>query len=92
MASSVSFGKFEWSKAGYRAVMDSGEVQGMLDRKANQVKASADAMLSADGYNLPGHEVKQFEGIMAKGRVVRTKTDHARYANAKRNTLLKSLR
>ena len=49
------------------------------------------AGLSDGGYALPGHEVKDFQGKLARGRVVRTKTDQARYSEAKRKTLSKAL-
>lgn len=91
MASGVKFGKFRMSRAGYAELMDSSEVQGVIGRKAQAVKAAADAGLSAGGYTLPGHEVKEFDGKLARGKVVRTKTDQARYSEAKRKTLSKSL-
>ena len=91
MASSVKFGKFKMSRAGYAALMDSTGVQGVIERKAQAVKAAADAGLSAGGYAYKGHEVKDFQGKLARGKVVRTKTDQARYSGAKRKTLSKSL-
>lgn len=91
MASSVRFGKFKWDRAGYAAVMNSGGCQAVVGRKARAVKAAADGMLSADGYRYPGHEIKSFQGVLARGMVVRTKTDHARYAQAKRKTLTKAM-
>lgn len=88
---SVKFGKFKMSRAGYAALMDSPGVQGVIDRKARAVKSSADAGLSHGGYDYEGHEVKEFQGKLARGRVVRTKTDQARYSEAKRKTLSKAL-
>lgn len=88
---SVKFGKFKMSRAGYAALMDSPGVQGVIDRKARTVKSSADAGLSHGGYDYEGHEVKEFQGKLARGRVVRTKTDQARYSEAKRKTLSKAL-
>lgn len=88
---SVKFGKFKMSRAGYAAIMDSPGVQSVIDRKARAVKSSADAGLSHGGYDYEGHEVKEFQGKLARGRVVRTKTDQARYSEAKRKTLSKSL-
>lgn len=88
---SVKFGKFKMSRAGYAALMDSPGIQGVIDRKARAVKSSADAGLSHGGYNYEGHEVKEFRGKLARGRVVRTKTDQARYSEAKRKTLSKAL-
>lgn len=91
MASSVKFGKFKMSRAGYAALMDSTGVQGVIERKAQAVKAAADAGLSAGDYAYEGHEVKDFQGKLARGKVVRTKTDQARYSEAERKTLSKSL-
>lgn len=88
---SVKFGKFKMSRAGYAALMDSTGVQGVIARKARAVKSSADAGLSHGGYDYEGHEVKEFQGKLARGRVVRTKTDQARYSEAKRKTLSKAL-
>lgn len=88
---SVKFGKFKMSRAGYAALMDSSGVQGVIERKAQAVKSSADAGLSHGGYDYEGHEVKDFQGKLARGRVVRTKTDQARYSEAKRKTLSKAL-
>lgn len=88
---SVKFGKFKMSRAGYAALMDSPGVQAVIERKAQAVKSSADAGLSHGGYDYEGHEVKEFQGKLARGRVVRTKTDQARYSEAKRKTLSNSL-
>lgn len=71
--------------------MNSAGVQGQLEKKANRIKSSANAKLSPDGYRFEGHEAKPIKGKMANGYLVRTKTNHARYSNAKNNTLLKSL-
>ena len=91
MASTVKFGKFKHDKAGYADLMNSGAVQSMLRGKAERVLSAADRGLSEDGYELPGHELKEYRGKLADGYVVRTKTDHARYAQAKRKNLGKSL-
>lgn len=87
----VTFDSFKWDRAGYAAVQDSPAVQGMLDSAARNVKAAADAGLSEGGYDLQGHEVREVQGHLAKGRIVRTKTDQARYTQAKRKTLAKAL-
>lgn len=95
MASSVKFGRFRADKAGYAALMDSGRVQALLRPKAEAVKRAADSMVRSsrkgDGYRYEPHEVKEAQGKLARGYVVRTKTDHARYAQAKRKTLTKAL-
>lgn len=91
----VKFGKFKPNRAGYAELMNQGGVQSLLESKAQAVKSSADAMVLPDKwsrpYNYEPHELKQIDGKLARGYVVRTKTDHARLANAKRNTLLKAL-
>lgn len=84
-------GRFKWDRAGYAALMGSAQVQSLLDAKAEAVKAAADAGMSEGGYELEGHEVKDFQGKLARCRVVRTKTDQARYSEAKRKTLSKAL-
>ena len=84
-------GRFKWSRAGYAALMDSPKVQSLIDAKAEAVKAAADAGMSEGGYTSEGHEVKDFQGKLARGRVVRTKTDQARYSEAERKTLSKAL-
>lgn len=91
MASNVKFGRFKWNRPGYAQLMDSAPVQSVLDRKASAVKAAADAALHPGGYAYGGHEVKDFQGRLARGKVVRTKTDLARYSEAKYKTLSKSL-
>lgn len=88
---SVKFGRFKWNRAGYAAMMNGGAVQGMLRAKAAAVKAAADADLSEGGYRYEGHEVRESPGALANGFSVRTKTDQARYSQAKRKTLKKAL-
>lgn len=87
----AKIGKFKMRRSGYIALMNSAGVQGQLEKKANRIKSSANAKLSPDGYRFEGHEAKPIKGKMANGYLVRTKTNHARYSNAKNNTLLKSL-
>lgn len=91
MARSVRFGKFKWDRTGYKALMDSGPVQAAIARPARAVLSAANGMLAADGYERDGFEVKPFEGKLTRGMVVRTKTDHARYSQAKHKTLTKAL-
>lgn len=91
MASNVKFGRFKWNRAGYAQLMDSAPVQSVLDRKASAVKAAADAALQPGGYAYGGHEVRDFQGKLARGKAVRTKTDLARYGEAKHKTLSKAL-
>lgn len=84
-------GRFKPNRAGYAALMGSPRVQSLIDAKAEAVKAAADEGMSEGGYLSEGHEVKDFQGKLARGRVVRTKTDQARYSEAKRKTLSKAL-
>ena len=89
MASSI---RVKWNRAGYRAVLDSAGVQGEIAEMAEAVKDAATGMLDPDeGYKHDDFEVKDFQGILAKGKVVRTKTDHARASQNKNGTLLKAL-
>lgn len=84
-------GRFKPNRAGYAALMSSAQVQAVIEGKAGAVRAAADSALSDGGYRYEGHEVKEIEGKLARGRVVRTKTDQARYSEAKRKTLSKAL-
>lgn len=84
-------GRFKPNRAGYAALMGSAQVQSLIDAKAEAVKAAADDGLSEGGYEYEGHEVKDFQGKLARGRVVRTNTDQARYSEAKCKTLSKAL-
>lgn len=85
--------KVVWNRDGYQAVLNSGGVQGEIESMAQSIKESATAMLDPDeGYkNFEDFEVKDIQGILAKGKVVRTKTDHARASQNKNGTLLKAL-
>lgn len=87
----VTFKDFKWDRAGYAAVQNSAGVQSMVESAAQSVKSAADAGLSDGGYQMQGHEVKTYQGALAKGRIVRTKTDQARYTQAKRKNLTKAL-
>lgn len=86
--------EFKFSRAGYAAVCDMGGVQSMLERKAQSVASSATRMLDPDeGYRAADFEVKRFTTKTgATGRVVRTKTDHARHSQARNKTLTKALK
>lgn len=84
-------GRFKPNRAGYAALMGSAQAQSLIDAKAEAVKAAADAGLSEGKYEYEGHEVNDFQGKLARGRVVRTKTDQARYSEAKHKTLSKAL-
>lgn len=90
---SVRFKEFKWDRSGYKAVLDSAGVQSVVDDMAQSVASAANAMLDPDeGYIYDDFEVKEFQVKLATGRVVRTKTDHARYSQAKNKTLTKALK
>lgn len=91
MASGITF---KPDFAGYRSVLDSGGVQGEVEKIAQDVASAASSMLDPDeGYRMSDFEVKPFvTKTGAYGRVVRTKTDHARYSQAKNKTLTKALK
>lgn len=85
--------RFKWDRAGYAEVMGYSDVQSMLDDCAEDVASRAQASLSQrEGYILEDYEVASFQGKLTQGRVVRTKTDHARYSQAKNKTLAKALK
>lgn len=84
-------GSFKPNRAGYAALMNSAQVQSVIEGKADAVRDAADSALSDGEYRYEGHDVKEIEGKLARGRVVRTKTDQARYSEAKRKTLSKAL-
>lgn len=89
----VKLGRFKWNRAGYAALMDSGPVQSLVSSKADAVAeaANGDASLGAEGYQQPNYEAKPFAGTLTHGCVVRTKTDYARYAQARNKALTKAL-
>ena len=91
MASTVKFGRFRWTRAGSAQLMGSGAVDAVVAGKARKVRDAADRGLGKDGYRKTGHELKRFPGKLAGGYVVRTSTDHARRAQAKRKNLTKAL-
>ena len=55
-------GRFKPNRAGYAALMNSAQVQAVIEGKADAVKAAADSALSDGGYRYEGHEVKEIEG------------------------------
>lgn len=93
---SMKFNRFEYSRAGYAQVMNSAGCQAIVNQKASSVKNIADSMSISTrhmgGYTgIPEHEVKTYQGKLTTGRVVRTKSDRARYAQAIDKTLTKAL-
>lgn len=84
---------FKWSRAGYAALMDEPGVQAVVQRVADDIADKATSMLDPDeGYDLDDFEVREARGQLARQRIVRTKTDHARYSQAKNKTLTKALK
>lgn len=92
---SITFNRFQADKAGYAEIMNGGSCQAIVAQKASAVKDAADGLSVSTrhkgGYSLADHEVKAYQGKLAQGRVVRTKTDRARYAQALDKTLTKAL-
>lgn len=84
--------RFVWDRSGYSELMDGHEVQALVQEKAEEIAEKATSMLDKDeGYLLEDFEIKEFQGRMARGRVVFTKTDHARYSQNKNKTLTKAM-
>jgi len=80
------------NRAGYRAVLNSSQVQADVQKRAEAIARRANASIGRpEGYRLDDFEVKEWQGKLAKGYVVRTKTDHARASQTQRNTLMKAL-
>lgn len=81
---------------GYRDVLDSDGVQGVLDDYAKRIQARATSALSPDWGEPP--EDEHFETgpfttrVGAQGLYVRTHTEHARRAEARDKVLTKALR
>lgn len=77
---------------GYRRLLGSSSVQSDARERAEAIADSAASKLDKDeGYILDDFEVKEFDGKLTTGYVVRTKTDHARASQNKNGTLLKSI-
>lgn len=87
----MAFKRFKWDRPGYADVMNGGGCQSLVGGIAAEVASKANSMVPEDGYELPAHEVKEFQGKLARGRVVRTKTDAARRASFKDNALKRAL-
>lgn len=89
--------RFEPDLGGYRDVLDSSGVQGVLDAYADGIREAATAALSPD-WGDPAREPHFESGEFtvktgATGRYVRSVTAHARRAEASRDKVLtKALR
>lgn len=84
---------FKWSRSGYIQLMNSAGVQAVVADKANAIKSRADAAVGEDGYTQAEphaiHDATQLR--MAKGKLVVTRTEHAKRAQALRKTLTTSI-
>lgn len=83
-----------WNRGGYAEVMNGGDVQAMLDQKANAVVASANASYSPKpGEFSPkpgggaGYVSDVMSGSLAKGRSLHTESVHAFRSEKKHNRL-----
>lgn len=82
--------KFEWKgwkRGGYAEVMNGPGVQGMLDRKAESVLASANGSFRPKPGEGAGYAGGTFAGTLAKGRVIFTTGPHANASERKHNRL-----
>lgn len=83
---------FKWDRAGYADVMNSPDVQALVEEKAQKVAASCNASYEPDSREeQPGYVMGEFQGTLAKGRYVRTTTRHAYNSELKHNRLLDAL-
>lgn len=83
---------FHWNKPGYVALENSAGVQGILERKAKNIKARADASINPrNGADREHHKVSQSQGSFAKIWKVKTNSQVAKYSENKRKTLSKSM-
>lgn len=93
---SCKFKEFKPNIKGYAGVMNGSGCQQMLTRMATNVKEQADALTDntrhTKGYtSIPDYESVEWQGKLACGRVIRTKSNRARYAQALDKTLTKAL-
>ena len=82
--------------AGYRALLNSAEVQADIQRRAEAIATYADSQLSRDWGRPPREdhfEVVEYTGkeFGARGRLIATNTEHAKRSQAKNNTLLRAV-
>ena len=88
----VSLKKFKHSVAGYQQVMNSAPIQRGICSAADSAVSAANAMLSDDGHDRAGFGKKIIHGKLADGYLVHPQTDHAVYADAKHDILIKARR
>jgi hypothetical protein len=86
--------KFKWNPAGYRELKNSARVQSIIESKAQRVKDTANANLSAGGYvaidDFEKHQVTLTPDD-TKAQIVVTHSEHAKRAQNKRKTLENAL-
>lgn len=81
--------KVRINPAGARAVLQSAGP--LVDAQGAKVEAAANSMLGPDGHTSPGFERDTRVGMNRARCTVRTATEHAAYANSKRNILMKAM-
>lgn len=86
MASGI---KVRINPAGARAVLQSAGP--LVDAQGAKVEAAANSMLGPDGHCRAGFARDTRVGTNRARCTVRTATEHAAYANSRRNILLKAL-
>lgn len=86
MASGI---KVRINPAGARAVLQSAGP--LVDAQGAKVETAANSMLGPDGHDRAGFARDTRVGTNRARCTVRTATEHAIYANSKRNILLKAL-
>lgn len=83
---------YHWNRPGYVEIMNGAGVQGELDRVARAVKGRADALMPKNGYRTGAHAVMDATRLkMARGRLIYTRTNLAKYQQARHKTLTKAL-
>lgn len=83
----VTFKSFKWNPTGYREVLNSGEVQGLMDDYAARVMSDANADFTTRPDEGQGYTRKQIDGRIAKGYLVKADTPHAIASDHKHNRL-----
>lgn len=61
---------FKWKPSGYKAVMNGGSVQRILQQEADSRAGGATARTNAHGHSGTHFDTKQVQGKFAKGYVV----------------------
>lgn len=80
---------FKWERGYGRSLVSISGAESMAGQIARGCASAANGSLSPGGYEYEDFEVVEMDG---GGYVVRTKTDHARYSQAKNKTLTKAFK